>query len=287
MNKREQVVAVFRHDDFAVEIYSVLRWVKVEHEGDREDFFEEDESNENPNVAAEEELPEEGDIIPQSVFDSSGVSEDIAMVIGQGFQVDDDNEPAEENVPTPTVDDSTNSNYVEAEWNWNGMCPRKMNGCRNMMPCLKGVEETMIENISLLMMFLLMIPKKYFEEVILVETNKVINGEKLTFGEFLRWIGIWFFLSTLSGFSRSDFWSSKEIRNDCGAPYRVNCWMSGRRFNDILVALKYTKLQPPPYKDKFWEVRELLRAWKDNMTKIFSPSYICCLDESMSIWYNR
>ena len=164
VNKREQEVAVFRHDDFAVEIYSVLRWVKVEHEGDSEDIFEEDESNENPNVAEEEELPEEGDIIPQSVFDSSGVSEDIAMVIGQGFQVDDDNEPAEENVPTPTVDDSTNSNYVEAEWNWNGMCPRKMNGCRNMKPCLKGVEKTMLEKISLLTMFLLMIPKNILKK---------------------------------------------------------------------------------------------------------------------------
>ena len=33
---------------------------------------------------------------------------------------------------------------MELEWD----VRKKMNGCRNMMPCLKGVEETMLENIS-------------------------------------------------------------------------------------------------------------------------------------------
>ena len=44
---------------------------------------------------------------------------------------------------------------------------------------------------------------------------------------------------------------------------------------------------PPAYKDKFWEVRQMIKLWKRNMALIFSCSWASCLDESMSIWLNR
>jgi len=103
----------------------------------------------------------------------------------------------------------------------------------------------------------------------------------------LQFIGLWFFMATLSGFPRRDYFSVQEINNIGGAPYRLNCWMSGRRFEAILSALMYTKREPPKFCDKFWEVRNLITAWKQNMHDIFSPSYMTCLDESMSIWNNK
>ena len=48
----------------------------------------------------------------------------------------------------------------------------------------------------------------------------------------------------------------------------------------------YTDKKPPSYKDPFWEIRKLLRAWNDNMAEVFSASWVSCLDESMTKWVN-
>jgi len=64
-------------------------------------------------------------------------------------------------------------------------------------------------------------------------------------------------------------------------------YMSRNRFNAILAALNYTNPTPPTFKDRFWEVRNLLTAWNNNMNENFIPGWICCLDESMSKWVNQ
>ena len=54
--------------------------------------------------------------------------------------------------------------------------------------------------------------------------------------------------------------------------------------------LTITSRRPPPLThmiDKFWEVRELINSWNLNMYKYYIPSWVCCLDESVSIWINR
>lgn len=77
-----------------------------------------------------------------------------------------------------------------------------------------------------------MFPKRYLEDIILNSTNKNLeeNCVEITFGELLRFIGLWFFLSTTSGFSRIDFFSSLTINEKFGAPYRLNQYMSRNRF---------------------------------------------------------
>ena len=62
--------------------------------------------------------------------------------------------------------------------------------------------------------------------------------------------------------------------------------MSLQRFEAILLALSFTNKTPPTYKDRFWEVRQIINAWNLNMTEIFTPSWVSCLDESMSPWNN-
>ena len=40
------------------------------------------------------------------------------------------------------------------------------------------------------------------------------------------------------------------------------------RFESILKALTLTKETAPPYKDSFWEVREMLQSWNELMQKV-------------------
>ena len=138
VNRSEQEVAIFRHDDFDIDLHAVLRWVKVVVEGDKDGLFGGGEEDETPVAVPFVDQVTPGERIPENIFESSGTAEDIAMVIGQGFQVDDDNAPAEENIPRPATEQQANENdYVEAEWKWDGICSRKMNSCPDMKPQIR------------------------------------------------------------------------------------------------------------------------------------------------------
>ena len=95
------------------------------------------------------------------------------------------------------------------------------------------------------------------------------------------------FLSTISGYARHEFWSMFPVSTHRGAPYRFNHWMSSRRFEEIHSHLFLTINDSPPYKDRLWEIRQIIELWNENMRKIFSPSWVSCIDESMSIQFNR
>ena len=86
---------------------------------------------------------------------------------------------------------------------------------------------------------------------------------------------------------RKKFWSNKPIDRESGAPFRLNDLMSQKRFETILQNISYTNKDPPAYKDRFWEVREMIEEWNRNMNNNFVPSWVSCLDESMSIWFNK
>ncbi len=68
--------------------------------------------------------------------------------------------------------------------------------------------------------------------------------------------------------------------------FTFNRYMSRRRFVAITSALRFTSLIPPTFRDKVWEVREMIGAWNEHMAKIFLAAWVVCLDELMSIWHN-
>jgi hypothetical protein len=148
--------------------------------------------------------------------------------------------------------------------------------------CLSGIA---LQGATLLTMLLLFLPWKFLEDVILVETNKKIKGSAVTFEEFMRFLALYLYMSTLSGYWRSDYWSSNPILMLEGASYCFNAMML-KRFEVILLALTYTNEPPPAFKDKFWEVCQIITSWNTKMAKIFTPSWVLCLDESMSPWNN-
>ena len=109
----------------------------------------------------------------------------------------------------------------------------------------------------------------------------------LAWGELIRRIGMWSFLSTMIGFKRKWFWSMKEITLSSGAPHRLNSCTSGRRFEQITKLLQLTDKNVPAFEDPFWEMRQLIDEWNERARENFMPSWVNCLDESTSMWFNR
>ena len=103
----------------------------------------------------------------------------------------------------------------------------------------------------------------------------------------LQMLGIRMLIGTTNGSRVGDFWSVDKKSMFCGAPHCFNDDMSQQRFEDITAKLSLTSIPPPAYEDCFHEVREWINAFNDNMKDVFIPSWISCLDESISIWTNR
>ena len=63
--------------------------------------------------------------------------------------------------------------------------------------------------------------------------------------------------------------------------------MSLNRFEDIPRNLSYTDKNVPAYNDKFFHMRQMEDAWNANTTKVFEPSWVSMLDESMKEWLSK
>jgi hypothetical protein len=148
-----------------------------------------------------------------------------------------------------------------------------------------------VRKMSYLQMFLVLFPCDFLCNVIVEATNQNlldINKLKIDVSELLVYFGIWFLLSTYGkDFSIRDCWNLSPIDSFEGPPVRLNNYMTRNRFYDITSCLAFTLPNPPIFKDRFWEVRDLLIAWNKNMIDQFIPSWISCLDESMSVWLNK
>ena len=291
VNHKDQMCIIMRHDHWPnKELHCVKRWVKVIEEGAQADFFDVPPSVQHDATPAQAPnlTEDEGEAIPERVFHLTGSNaEDIMHIRSLGLGVDDDNEPAPENIPTAETTENT-----DQTWGWNGINERQKSNVMDVNPNLMhGLPELTsdLSSTSLVHLFLTIFPRGYLENVILPATNNNIEDEigDVTFGELLRFIGIWFFLATTSGFPRRDFFSSFPVSVKSGAPYRVNMYMSRKRFETILFALSFTVKDPPTFLDRFWQIRDLIHAWNENMKNVFKCGYITCLDESMSIWNNR
>ena len=94
-------------------------------------------------------------------------------------------------------------------------------------------------------------------------------------------------MATTKGPEHQEFWSLGEIDFFAGALMRLGTYMSRKRFDAILKALSITSHDPPAFRDHFWEIHEILKAWNENVTEQFTPSWVSCLDESMSTWTNK
>lgn len=282
--RRTKVAAVvIRHDSFQqdgndIELYAHPRYFRIIKEGPEEHFFA------PTQVAEQEDGPEENGIpVPQelgAVVDR----DDVGIARASGINVDDDNQPAPENLPDP----ADPSNDVFGNWDqYTGICPRRQASVPNTSARLSQWPRDSIP--TKIQLFERLFPKAYIIHTVLDAINASVQGHDVEYWEFLVFLGIWFTMALVQGFQRRDFWSTSPITGSPesdGAPYRFNAYMARGRFESILESLMYTTDEPPEYVDKFWEVRQLLQEWNDNMEQNFISGWLSVLDESMSVWTN-
>jgi hypothetical protein len=280
INSRDQMAIIMRHDDFpGVELYCVERYAHINTAGPAEHYFEAMAPpargpDEEP-LPANVELPQE--VVP--FLEMRDVNPTDAQLIASVVPTDDDNEPAPENVP-----EGDHFTTISGEWGHSNICNRKVTGVRDTKASIHIPREV---KVTLLRLFELFFFKDFVIDILLpLINNNIAPGETVSYGEFLRFIGLWLLMATTQGATRRDYWSVEQPSRFKGAPFRFGDLMSRNRFEAILYSIRYTNVVSPPFRDPFHEVRQMIQAWNANMESVFTPSWITCLDESMSYWTN-
>ncbi len=133
----------------------------METEGAAAHIFGTDDTN-------EEEEKEEGATdpvvetpIPPQVGHAGNRAEDIAEIRGLGFLVDDDNEPAPENIPLPQRNNNNAATDDGRTWGWAGIDHRKQANGISSRARINSLSGLALEGATMLTIFLLFFPWKF------------------------------------------------------------------------------------------------------------------------------
>ena len=164
---------IFIHDDFKedemmVEVYAVECFVKVEQESPSDFFFEAVGVGYDANTVGD---PIAQEILPNVVQGNRNQLHpevDHDEVHGPGVEVDDDNLPAPENIPTPNLKVQS----VTGDWGFNRQCYCRAAGHRNLTPQLENCNGG--SSLAMLQFFKQLFPTTFLKDVIIANINKVI-----------------------------------------------------------------------------------------------------------------
>ena len=110
--------------------------------------------------------------------------------------------------------------------------------------------------------FRMCLPDNFIWKVVIPMTNKYIEGPNMTLQDFYVWLGCHFFMASFEGIENNKlWWSEKTIKFFEGAPFRLSEYMSGRRFQNIGTAIRYTNIESPAFLDRFHNVRQMIEAF--------------------------
>ena len=184
VSKKRQSCIVMRHNDFddGDLLHAVTRYCKVVEEGAVEHLFNETlgDSVDGGGPVAVEEQANEAIEIPSISYD-----EDASKFRALGFCVDDDNDPAPENIPSPTENPD---GCVYKQWNSVPYCDGRLCGANNVQPTLIRADQTLH---TVLGFFIHFLPVAYFKTTMIPATNV-------------------FFLIRCRGRNSSAFWASSS-----------------------------------------------------------------------------
>jgi hypothetical protein len=127
VRRKVQNCYILHHDNFKnedgsfKELYAVCRNCRIEQEGPAEGFF----VDEVEAVVVEDASVVDADVQP--VFGADVIEfrqgDNIAVLLRHGIDVDDDNQPAPENVVD--IADNNNNDLTYEEWGFPGICERR------------------------------------------------------------------------------------------------------------------------------------------------------------------
>jgi hypothetical protein len=196
-------------------LHAAEGWINVEEQGPPDQLWED--AAPAKAAAAAVYINEWGDEIADFVFNAQKRVEYIALVRNMGFEVDDNNEPAPENVPAGNAPPVNGGALLEVqEWGWDGIDRRAMlqglmyNGStftNDWSPNGKSFSE----------IFLHCFPCYFLEVTIVEATNNVllaVNVVRTTYGELLRYLGIMLLMSCYMK-SPNYFWRPAARMGDC------------------------------------------------------------------------
>ena len=284
VNHKDQLCLVICHDDFKndddfIELHAVVKHWKVEVEGGPDLCFT---ARVNPQVEQEGKPTP----LPQAVDElhtNQATTEETVEALHGVVDINDDNDPAPENIPEPN---DISSSSIFGEWGHEGVCFRKQQGNQNIHAKLNVALDPNADDPNL-QLFEILFPKKWILETVIPSTNNQLGEELLSYGELLRWIGLWILMPMVDGSLCQSFWSNKHVNIFEGAPFWLNNFMTRNRFEKILNNITYMNCEPPAFHDHFWEIQQMVEEWNANMDINFSLSWKNCLDESMSKWLNE
>ena len=203
-----------------VELSAARRYVVVTTEGHPEALWEEHVPVAVVVPTAPTLPPVEAthNIIDDDVYFAQNRAEDIARVRNEGFEVDDDNDPAPKNIPAPAEAPPVvieGGLYEGQTWGWDGIDRRHIAGGRYDEPSFQQgwapVRKTYLQ------LFLHFFPMAWFSEAFLPKTSLgVINsgGALVTYGELLRYLGIRLLMATCMGWNIEQFWNYDNVPRD-------------------------------------------------------------------------
>lgn len=197
VNWKEKPVIIVHHEDFKTtdgepeDIYALPRWFKIIEEGPSDEFFSDSSSMNvaNPVNSGNVEEVEAPTVVHEINRRGRVIESDLANLMGQ-VQIDDDNSPAPENIPSSEEDERGTNTTFDCGWGHDGVCYHHQAKGHNTDAKLFNFDG--FAGIpTLLQSFELMFPQEYIIKVIIKETNKQLKN-RLTYGEFLSWVGLWF-----------------------------------------------------------------------------------------------
>jgi hypothetical protein len=240
------------------------------------DFFNNDPRNddEQGQVVQDEEEREQGQVEePVVVLEvpvlMANVDNYIEWLRAEGYGVDDDNDPAPENISTLQNEENDADSPRFDDWGTHHYCQRRLQNRFQEGATLNHNPDTN----SCLDWFLKFLPVTYLQTVLIRATNHNLAGAPLDWPEF-RFIGLLFLMSSVnSGCDRQSFFEDTEPSEFEGAPFRLTKYMSLYRFDSIIKALRYTNIPPPQFTDrKFHEIRQMISSFNGHMPEVFKPS---------------
>ena len=85
---------------------------------------------------------------------------------------------------------------------------------------LKNYSREEVMNIKNLELFLILLPVDNLKEILIPENNKLLK-HPMESGEFIRWLGCWFYMGCWVGIlNKRNWWSTAEPKISGGAPFR-------------------------------------------------------------------